>query len=632
MTAFVAPLPLTHRALLRHDVRTRRPRHPSRMCIQPNNGRRPYAFEIAVSQSPAAAPAKPKPAVPPHVEAFLSRSREGDPLTALQRAERTFDTWKAGPRPYKRVVHDERGVVDDTTVPDVDVAIAGGTLGVFYATALAARGVRVALIERGRVQGRAQEWNISRGELNALVEQGVLTVKELEVAIVNEFAGGSRIAFPPTDRAREINVRGVLDVGVDPAVLVASARARFEAFGGQVIEFASLEHVSVRENCVCLTLTQQQRSSGGDGAMGAGGTSSGSTAAAHAEAITIRARLLIDAMGVFSPIAAQMRKGAAPDGACVVVGSCVSGVQEGNDVSDLLCAIDDIDTDKGVQYFWEAFPAGRERDRRTTYMFSYGACDPSRHTLTDALDDYVRTMPRYQQTRLCDVDVQRVLFAFFPVFRDSPARVAFDRVLPVGDAAGFQSPISFGGFGACLRHLRRVVDGVEDALGGENDVLLSKAELERMQFYNPSLSVTWLFNSAMSVGRHKLGRGGIVDAGIINDLLYCNMRSMERLGEKVQKPFLQDVVRAGGLSKTILAMMVLQPWLAVRTALFVQPIELLKWTPHYLALVMYTILAPIVNAYSQLVDGNLNAVQRYRLNRVVDALEYGAGLDYDFHH
>lgn len=51
-----------------------------------------------------------------------------------------------------------------------DVVVAGGTLGVFVATALAARGWRVAVVERGMLAGRTQEWNISRKELLELEE------------------------------------------------------------------------------------------------------------------------------------------------------------------------------------------------------------------------------------------------------------------------------------------------------------------------------------------------------------------------------------------------------------------------------------------------------------------------------
>lgn len=53
---------------------------------------------------------------------------------------------------------------------EFDVVVCGGTLGVFVAAALAGRGHRVAVIERGPLRGRAQEWNISRKELAELVE------------------------------------------------------------------------------------------------------------------------------------------------------------------------------------------------------------------------------------------------------------------------------------------------------------------------------------------------------------------------------------------------------------------------------------------------------------------------------
>lgn len=624
--AFTTPfsvLPQSHRNA---PVQRRRP--------APRNRAR-FVRDNCAPRMTIALPSTPTPktdhhTLSPRVAAFLSRSREGDPMKTLQFAERAFNTWKSGPRPYKQIVHDERGV-HDPIAADVDVAIAGGTLGVFYATALAARGVRVALIERGQVQGRAQEWNISRAELESLVEQGVLTRSELDAAIVGEFPAGSRIAFPPSDdKAREINVKGVLDLGVNPAALVAAARARFESLGGVLLEHTSLERVDVRENNVAITMRPQQRAKrSGDGASGAGGTSVATRAAAGEPSVVLRSRLLVDAMGVFSPIAAQVREGASPDGACIVVGSCVQGLVGDNNSSDLLCAIDDIDTDRAVQYFWEAFPAGSQRDRRTTYMFSYGPCDNTRQTLTEALDDYVRLLPKYQPFDVRDVEVERALFAFFPVFRDSPTQVKFDRVLPVGDAAGFQSPISFGGFGACLRHLGRVADGVEQALASEDDALLTKKELQRMQFYNPSLSVTWLFNSAMAVKRGNVPNGGFVGSDIINDLLYCNMTAMQRLGDEVQKPFLQDVVRAGGLTKTILAMMVGNPLLSARTAAFVNPVELLKWTPHYLALVLYTILAPFAAALQSSVGDKLDVKQSYRLNRLVDSLRYGSGLDHE---
>ena len=49
-----------------------------------------------------------------------------------------------------------------------DAVVCGGTLGIFLACALQQKGFRVAVVERGRLQGREQEWNVSRNELMQL--------------------------------------------------------------------------------------------------------------------------------------------------------------------------------------------------------------------------------------------------------------------------------------------------------------------------------------------------------------------------------------------------------------------------------------------------------------------------------
>lgn len=40
-----------------------------------------------------------------------------------------------------------------------------GTLGIFLGATLARQGKKVAVVERGRLRGRAQEWNISRADM-----------------------------------------------------------------------------------------------------------------------------------------------------------------------------------------------------------------------------------------------------------------------------------------------------------------------------------------------------------------------------------------------------------------------------------------------------------------------------------
>lgn len=554
-------------------------------------------------------------------------------MKGIEFAEKAFDTWKKGARDINPIVYDERHIKGDGAAVTFDVVVAGGTLGIFYATALAARGCRVAVVERGRIQGRKQEWNISREEIQALVQQNVLAQDEVEAAIVNEFSAGSRIAFPDGNGPNEIIVQGVLNLGVDPSLLVAAARERFIKLGGSVFEYSTLERVGIRENSCVLTLRSQATLTAGDGALGAGGTGGNATAAidrnSELEMQTVRSRMLIDCMGSFSPIAGQSRNGQAADGACITVGACLSSNNfvDDKDSSDLICALDGVDTDSNEQYFWEKFPAGKSQERRTTYMFSYGKCDPSRQTLGDALDSYVRLLPRYQLVSLenDDVQVERVLFAFFPCFKDSPAKLSFDRILPVGDAAGHQSPITFGGFAACTRHLGRTTDAVFEALDMKDDSLLTRNELQRLQFYNPSLSVAWLFNSFMSAKSYPTSQ----NRNYINELLWSNMTAMDRLGPSIQKPFLQDVVTAKGLISTVTLMVLQNPSAAIKALRFGSAEDFTSFFRHLIALCLYTVSAPLVVGLGDaLKDRDIDPTWQYRLNRLVDAVKFGSGMDH----
>lgn len=94
--------------------------------------------------------------------------------------------------------------------------------------------------------------------------------------------------------------------------------------------------------------------------------------------------------------------------------------------------------------------------------------DPRRPSLEELLDDYWRIMPEYQGVTLDHLQPQRILFGFFPTYRNSPLKPGFDRVLQVGDASGIQSPLSFGGFGALTRHMPRLVPAINEALEVQN--------------------------------------------------------------------------------------------------------------------------------------------------------------------
>jgi lycopene cyclase CruP len=479
-------------------------------------------------------------------------------------------------------------VISESSEPidaaDWDVLVAGGTLGIFIAATLAHQGWKVALIERGLLRGREQEWNISRAEMNTFLELDLLSLEELDQVIVTE-CNPVRIQF---SGGPEVWVRDVLNVGVDPLLLLSLLKSRFLACGGKLLENAAFESAVVHPNGVTV----------------------------YAKGEPYKARLLLDAMGHLSPIVHQARKGQKPDGVCLVVGSCAQGFPK-NEQADLMVSL--TPSQQQCQYFWEAFPA---RDGRTTYLFTYVDADPSRPRLEDLFEEYLNLLPRYQNIEVEKLQFQRALFGFFPSYKAGPLGSVWDRVLAVGDSSGNQSPLSFGGFGAMVRHLKRLNNGLDEALHSD---ALNREALNWLQPYQPNLAVTWLFQRAMSIGVDQK-----TDPGQINKLLTTVFREMEHLGEGVLKPFLQDVVQFSGLSQTMIRAGLADPLLIARIVEHVGLPTLIGWLGHYLNLGAYSALYPLGKSLESW-TAMLPPTQRYLVHRWIDSWEYGSGSDLGNH-
>lgn len=131
-------------------------------------------------------------------------------------------------------------------------------------------------------------------------------------------------------------------------------------------------------------------------------------------------------------------------------------------------------------------------------------------------------------------------------------------------------------------------------------------------------------------------RGTRPRPGFVNALLATNFRVMAAAGEGVLRPFLLDVPRLGGLSATLAGMVASNPGLVPRILAHVGPGPLLDWGGHFAALVLYTLLAlasrpllrPLLLARGAPLRGLLPPRARHTLARLVDAWEYGSGLDY----
>ncbi len=462
---------------------------------------------------------------------------------------------------------------------DADIIISGGTLGILIAASLQKRGNHVILIEKGELKGREQEWNISREELQTFVELELLSTQELEQAIATKYNPG-RVSF---HKGYELWVEDVLNIGVDPIFLLETLKEKFLEAGGKLLENTPFSSATIHNNGILVN---------------AGDT-------------VLKSRLLMDGMGHFSPIVQQARKGDKPDGICLVVGSCAEGYKN-NETGDLIASFTPILNQ--CQYFWEAFPA---RDGRTTYLFTYVDAHPDRFSLEFFMEEYLRLLPEYQNIELEQLDFKRFLFGFFPAYQNSPLKMPWDRILPIGDSAGGQSPVSFGGFGSMVRHLKRLTFAIDEALKVDS---LDKKSLSLLQPYQPNISVTWLFQKTMSVEVDQT-----VSPNQINELMSGVFQVMDQLGDDVLKPFLQDVIQFPALMKT-LPLVNPKLVLPILPQVGVQP--LLNWTVHYFNLAVYSGLYPMGKWVKPLID-NLSPQQQFYYHRWLDAWKYGSGGDYN---
>ncbi|KAG7361044.1 hypothetical protein IV203_036144 [Nitzschia inconspicua] len=507
---------------------------------------------------------------------------------------------------------------------DFDVVVCGGTLGIFFAMYLQLQGHNVCVVEAGKLRGREQEWNISMDELLELQELGILTQEDIDAVITTEFpacrSGFKNQEVTPLKGGYFENGVGyecltpdVLNLGVAPALLLERVSKRYQAIGGVIKEQTRLSGVCVSELVgSAIDLGEDQE--------------------------PITARLVLDCMGNASPISAQQRYGKKADGICCVVGSCAGGFEaETNLYGDIIYTNQPIVTrnEKGSnQYFWEAFPVGIGRgkapgtsDVKTTYMFTYMDADEKRPALIDLFEDYWKLLPVYQpsiKNPETDLDIKRILFAYFPTYKDSPLKPEFSRVLAVGDASGIQSPLSFGGFGALTRHLSRVGGGISEAL--ENDCL-HKDDLARINDYQPNLSAAWMFQKAMSV---KMGQK--VDPKFVNRLLATNFEVMDDMGPRTMRPFLQDVVRFDGLLGSLYRSFIADQTFMPQIVATVGVPELVKWLGHLGKMGQYSLLDSIASPFvKDVVDRYVtDPRERFKWKRAVESWKYGSGNDYKF--
>eukprot|EP01041_Mallomonas_annulata_P001053 gene1053-2061_t len=540
-------------------------------------------------------------------EAQVGGAGGSSSLDGLIRLDKTWNDLKNGAweREGPKIVHNHERLIEIDNNFVYDVAVAGGTLGIFYGVALQMLGYKTCVIERGLIAGRPQEWNISRKELNILLKLNILSEEDLSNIIGIEF-NPVRVGFKTDtsenaiDKGFELYVQDILNLGIRPDKLIKIMKEKFTLLGGKIFENTNLNQIDIYPNIANLSILQQSSK----------------------ETDVISSRLVIDSMGNASPIARQIRGPIEPSGICVVVGSCARGFSPANNTYSDVIYTDTPVTVKGteerpsaLQYFWEAFPAGSSPLDRTTYLFTYMDAKPERPSILEIMEDYWTLLPRYQGVDVDELEFLRILYGMFPTYKTSPLSSGFSRIIQVGDASGIQSPLSFGGFGSLTRHIERVVNALDEAL---RDDLLDRAHLSLINTYQPNLSACWMFQRAMSV------RVGVQPApGVVTDTLANTFSGMTKLGDPVLRPFLQDVVQFVPLVRSLFISLQQDPLVPIKMIPHVGILELLDFTYHMVMMALYTLLAKYISPMLLMkADGTSSPSSAFSLRRKAEAWKF----------
>lgn len=427
-----------------------------------------------------------------------------------------------------------------------EVVIAGGSLGLVAGVALARRGLKVLVFDRGRVGAAHREWNISQRELSALSRWGIFSPEELAPAVATRYRQGV-ISFDATGTgvlACPLYLEGVLDVALDAQAVLDLARRRFLEAGGTILENRSFKRLHIAERGAVASVFEVE---GPDGAEFYG------------------ALLGIDTMGSTSPIAVGLNKGLPFDGVCPTAGTVVEGLNQDESTGDVLVSVGEAQG--GRQLIWEGFP-GRHGET-TVYLFYYdrtGQAEARRQSLLDLFEQYFTLLPGYRRFREGGRHV-RPAYGYIPARHGRTGKTAARGLLCLGDSAAGQSPLTFCGFGSFVRHIGRVSSLLRFALKNN---LLEERHLRGISPYQANLRVAWVFGRLMQPWSES-------DPAGVNRLMNVFTRTLAEIGEETTVRFLQDRYTFSEYLRIMLATARRYPAVFPLVARVLGPLGMLKW-------------------------------------------------------
>ncbi len=252
-------------------------------------------------------------------------------------------------------------------------------------------------------------------------------------------------------------------------------------------------------------------------------------------------RLMIDGMGSTSPVACQLNCGRPFSLVCPTVGTVARGYKRGDAPNAINTEVGEVlvtteDARDGRQLIWEAFPGTDEQV--AIYLFHYAEAG-NRVDLLELFERFFEQLPGYKDTS--NVKIVKPVYGFIPAGynialpwqkEQSPKVLAYDRVLSLGDAAAFQSPLTFCGFGSYVRNVSRITTLLAWAL--QHDCLRAD-DLSRIRASETVPAVARAFSKFMiAKPEHREA------AWQVNETLNVFCRVLNDLGPRVTKDFFKD--------------------------------------------------------------------------------------------
>ena len=209
-------------------------------------------------------------------------------------------------------------------------------------------------------------------------------------------------------------------------------------------------------------------------------------------------------MGTASPKAWQLNGKQTFNSVCPTVGAVIEGMDTevwDHQYGDVLNSHGDIS--RGRQLIWELFPG--EGDELTFYLFHYHQVHPENPgSLLEMYEDFFNILPEYRRCDLEKLTWKKPTFGYIPghfSVGKGDRKIAFDRLVAIGDAASLQSPLIFTGFGSLVRNLDKLTYLLDFSLKHN---LLKAEDLNQIRAYQSNVAVTWLFSKGMMVPTGKI--------------------------------------------------------------------------------------------------------------------------------